>query len=242
MKSIVVKTKAFVSVSKRPFISFLLLACVACFSSTAVAKKTVAPKKTSAAKMKTAVPTLPPQAKISAKKDANKVCPGGVCSGAIVQLSRESKPEHRAWQLGASFAPTFGITYIPTQLKAGLRLSRRLAKDQASGPSIGLEIDFSFGNAYQTIHPALKFSWDILLSERYGIYVTPFARFGVISAHNTELDITALSFDFTAGVDLKLVLDNRFYLSFRPAAFGSAFTHRNAGFKWEMGFAAGVLF
>lgn len=106
-----------------------------------------------------------------------------------------------------------------TTFKVGLDYGYHFS-GKFEGPAIGVSVEQTFDDALYTFNPAFKFWWDIEIADM-AIYITPWAKAGYMLGSDfldddIFVDDTVHGFNIGAGVEGRVVLNNRGLLFLRP--------------------------
>jgi hypothetical protein len=129
--------------------------------------------------------------------------------------------------IGPTFFGLVGGEYVRGTRRLGLRRARfKFAMDlgwhltgEGEGPALGLGIEQDFDDQFYVFNPSFKFWWDIQVVDDLAIYVTPFAKAGYALGAFCEFcddGIAGHAFNLGAGVEGRIVFDDRWMVYFRP--------------------------
>lgn len=154
------------------------------------------------------------------------VAPDAAAAPDILQPS--DRPHFFAGGIGPNFyafnrgcGGRFGNRYVcgRTSFKVGLDYGYHFS-GKFEGPAIGASIEQTFDDQLYTFNPAFKFWWDIEIADM-AIYITPWAKAGYMLGsdfinRDRFVDDTVHGFNIGAGVEGRVILNNRALLFLRP--------------------------
>src|SRR5262249_12807724 len=127
------------------------------------------------------------------------------------------------------------------------------------GPAIGANIHGGFGSFGPYNHgrfgAGFKFWWDIQPSDSLGLYITPFAQAGFSSFYKNRNPIVVCEpllfdcnhdwehfFNLQAGLQLRMIFNNRGLLYFQPITFDNIINRGGYGLLYHFEIGGGVIF
>jgi hypothetical protein len=172
---------------------------------------------------------------------------------ASAEFPHVLRPGTRPFFASFAMAPAFGLSSSKTQVKIAEGLGWHL-DGTASGPAIGLELQESFGSDAFTFETGAKLLWDIQPADGLAFYITPSAMLGIGYVSSTtgsdfgdfgdfgqSNSSSTIGFDMQFGLEAKLGLGDRGFVSFRPFTL-DIMLGDTTPIRWDMMFAGGVAF
>ncbi len=160
---------------------------------------------------------------------------GAASADAQEILDPGTRPMWAALHLG----PAIGVVNINvTQFKLEQEFGYHFSGD-SSGPALGLNIGESFGSGVFVFTPGAKFWWDIQPASDYAIYIAPQAKIGYGLFTNGA---TLHTFNWSLGVEGRLILGDRGLIVFRPFSLDMYAGDTDFLMRYDLMFGGGVTF
>ena len=174
----------------------------------------------------------------------------GVANAQPALLAPGTHPMWASLALG----PALDVDHSATQFKLIETFGYHLMGSTA-GPAIALDVQEGFGNHFTSIEVGPKFLWDIQPVHNLGLYLAPSFMIGYLYAGSSggrcEDTIfgricgggssSASFFDMQIGFEGRLVLADRWLVSFRPFTLDIGVAS-STSIRYDMMFGGGAIF
>jgi len=160
----------------------------------------------------------------------------GVANAQPALLAPGTHPMWASLALG----PAISVKDSGTQFKLIETFGNHLM-GSAAGPAIAFDMQEGFGNSFTSIELGPKFLWDIQPVHNLGLYLAPSFMIGYQYAGSGGGWSGGSFFDMQIGFEGRLVLDNRWLVSFRPFTLDIGVAS-STSIRYDMMFGGGAIF
>lgn len=164
----------------------------------------------------------------------------------VAAVPSELRPATRAFFANFAIGPAIRVDDAPTQLKLLQEVGFHL-QGGMEGPAIGLSLAQSFGDNVFGLQIGPKFWWDVQPVAGLALYIAPMAQVGYAllsfdgGGGRFDRGATANYFDLQFGCEVRLVINDRALVSYRPFTLDILAGER-VGVRYDMMFGGGVIF
>jgi hypothetical protein len=166
-------------------------------------------------------------------------------------FTRTKTSEERPYFGEVAIGGAFKIGDVPSQLKLALLSLGYHLTGKGHGPAFGVDFQLGLAAGTTSVEIGPRFLWDFLIPWRYShrFFISPTATLGFAQVGDRCVGSTCaasrygLTFQF--GVDLKMVLEDRYLLYFRPIGFDVLSTGNDnwkTSLRYDLLFGAGLVF
>jgi hypothetical protein len=148
------------------------------------------------------------------------------------------RPGTRPAWFGFSLAPALDITNSANQMKIAQDVGYHLSGD-SSGFGLGFTMQQSVFNSAFVFEAGPKASYDVLISDTMGVYITPSFMFG--GGGSSVAGSSSGFFDMQVALEGKMLINDRGLIFFRPVSFDMQFGNVVAA-RYEIVFGGGATF
>jgi len=165
---------------------------------------------------------------------------------ALASVPPELRAATRAFFANFALGPAIRVDDAPTQLKLLQEVGFHL-QGGMEGPAIGLSLAQSFGDSVFGLQIGPKFWWDVQPVAGLALYIAPMAQVGYAllsfdgGGGRFGRGATANYFDLQFGCEVRLVINDRALVSYRPFTLDILAGER-VGVRYDMMFGGGVIF
>lgn len=158
-------------------------------------------------------------------------------------FTRPTAAEERPYFGELALGGAFKLQDVPSQLKFTVISLGYHLTGKGYGPAIGFDIQLGLASGTTGVEVGPRFLWDFLIPWKHRVYVSPTALLGFAQVGDRCTGSTCAAsrygITFQLGVDVKLVLENRYLLFFRPLGIDILGTGKNG---WKTSLRCDVLF
>jgi hypothetical protein len=162
-----------------------------------------------------------------------------------------ASPVDRPFTASLGLGAAMELVDVPSQFKLAPGFAYHFF-GTTTGPALGLELQLGFGADLVSLEIGPRFCWDFLLVGRPGLafYLAPgallgFAHLGSRCVRPNLCTVARNGLTLQLGVDAKLLLAERWFVSFRPFSLDMVFTANGdmaTGLRYDLLVGGGVVF